>query len=93
MMKEPPDELDGAKVLYWAWSGDEPFFVMSSSDGQGGIEIFGLAVCQYKNGATYRFYCDASWEVENDTDHDTVEWALRELLRPYDITKVDWHKK
>ena len=91
MMKEAPDELDGAKVLYWAWSGDEPFFVMPFSDGPGGIEIFGLAVCQYNNGATYRFSCNADWEVENDSPYD-IEQALG-LSAQYDITKVDWHKK
>ena len=93
MMKEPPDQLDGAKVLYWAWSGDDPFFVMPYSDGSGGIPIYGLAVCQYKSGAIYRFSCSYEWEVENDSDRETIEDAMSGASGQHDIATVEWQKR
>jgi hypothetical protein len=51
---EPPDELDGAKVIRWAWSGITPFGHLpiagtdTDDDSCDSIEIFGLAICQYE---------------------------------------------
>ncbi|MBW8199759.1 hypothetical protein [Flagellimonas abyssi] len=44
---EPPDELDGAKVIKWAWSGDKSFGFIPTADSNDTIEIFGFAICQY----------------------------------------------
>lgn len=45
IINEPPDQLDGAKVMKWAWSGDRPFGLV------GEIEIYGLAICRYDDSA------------------------------------------
>ena len=31
---EPPDELDGAEVVLWAYNPEKPFFIMKCSDGR-----------------------------------------------------------
>jgi len=93
MTNEPPDELDGAGVLYWAWSGGKPFFVMPYSDGSGGISIHGLAVCQYESGAIYRFSCSRGWEVENDSNRASVDDAMTGPSAQYYVAAVEWQKK
>jgi hypothetical protein len=75
---EPPDELDGAKVITWAWSGDKPFGFIPMTDSDDSIEIFGLAICQYEDsGSVYRFSCDKDWEVQQDGVYESVDDALR----------------
>lgn len=86
----PPETLDGAEVLFWAWSGDEPFFVMPDTEGWSGERIHGLAVCRYPNGAVYRFSCDAAWEVVNDSPWATPEDAMTRPSAQYDIAAVPW---
>ena len=91
-MKEAPEFLDGAQVIYWAWS-DPPFFVMPSADGMTGVAINGLAICRYDKGPIYRFSCNAEWNVENDLDFDTAEAAMSGLSGQYDVHKVKWQKR
>lgn len=43
-MSKPPKEIDGAKVIEWAWSGSEPFGVVCFESGEVAAEIFGLAI-------------------------------------------------
>ena len=87
----PPKEIDGARVIEWAWSHPEPFFVVPYSDRSGGIPIHGLAICRYEDsGAIYRFSCNENWETENDSPQDSIaaarqrlsEWASRTGCRP-----------
>ncbi len=92
-MRDPPEIIDGAKVLFWAWSGEAPFFVMPNSDGSSGINIHGLAICQYSTGEIYRFSCDENWAVQNDNDWDCVEDAMAAPSTQYDVTQVLWHKR
>ena len=89
-MTPPPVTLDGAAVLFWAWSENVPFFTMS--DGNQGIPIFGLAVCRYSDaGSVYRFSCNKNWEVENDSHWgDSVEHALLSASGDYDIAAIKW---
>ena len=89
-MMKPPSLLDGAEVRYWAWSESPPFFDMPNGDT--GIPIHGLAVCQYPNGAVYRFSCNAAWEVENDSPHDSIAGALGAPSAQYQIDQVVWHE-
>ena len=42
---EPPDELDGARVIQWAWSGSDPFGYIDVVEPGQRIAIHGLAVC------------------------------------------------
>ena len=86
---KPPSELDGARVLWWSWSGREPY-------GEHGTEgedrwVHGFAVCRYEeNGSIYRFSCNKHWEVVNDADCDTEEQAKASIPMNYDETRVKW---
>jgi hypothetical protein len=81
-MREPPESLDGARVLAWAWSGEAPFGVVRS--GEDAIEVRGLAVCRYP-GATsvYRFACDGAWAVQQDATYADVDEAKRSVPAQY----------
>lgn len=87
---KPPREIDGAEVLFWAWSFPQPFFEMPASDHSSSVPIHGLAVCRYRAGEVYRFSCNASWETENDTDCATPDEALVAPSAQYDVTSVKW---
>lgn len=91
---EPPDELDGAKVIKWAWSGDRPFGVIPIADSDDLIEIFGLAICQYDDSdSIYRFSCDKDWEVQQDGVYESIDDALRQLPDQYKLVIADWEIK
>jgi hypothetical protein len=94
-INEPPDELDGAKVIKWAWSGDEPFGFLRYGDyAFEPIEIYGLAICQYDDSAVvYRFSCDEHWEVQQDGDYSSIEDALRLLPDQYKLVVAKWVTK
>ncbi|KPL76939.1 hypothetical protein ADN00_10125 [Ornatilinea apprima] len=74
---EPPDELDGAKVLLWAYNPEKPFFMMLFEDGSNYKPIHGFAICRYGGEELfYKFSCNSEWEVENDSDHASIEEAI-----------------
>ena len=56
------------------------------------IPIHGLAVCQYPNGAVYRFSCNAAWEVESDSPYDSIEGAFAAPSGQYAVEEVVWHE-
>ncbi len=92
-MVNPPDELDKAKVIKWAWSGKEPFGYIDAGDGSK-IEIHGLAICQYEDShSVYRFSCDENWEVQQDSLHDSIEDAVRQLPDQYQMVTANWMNK
>jgi len=92
-MSKPPKEIDGAKVLEWAWSGSKPFGVLCSESGDLTSEIFGLAICRYANSDTiYRFSCDPEWEVEQDSDYNSIAEAKIFLPSQYQEVKAVWRK-
>jgi hypothetical protein len=68
--------------------GAAPFFEMPIEE----VPIHGLAICRYEQGPGYRFSCDSSWEVQNDSPYDTVEQAMRSPSGQYDVSKVTWVK-
>lgn len=81
-MSEPPDMLDGARVLAWAWSGDAPFGVVPAGDTA--IAIHGLAIARYASATTvYRFACDRAWVVQQDAPYADVDAAKRALPKQY----------
>ncbi len=85
---EPADELDGAKVIKWAWSGDRPFGLV------GEIEIYGLAICRYDGSAdVYRFSCDKDWEVQQDGLYDSIDEAIGQLPNQYKLVSARWTNK
>jgi hypothetical protein len=88
---EPPNYLDGAKVIKWAWSGQQPFGFM------GDEEVYGLAICQYEGKESkeqiYRFSCDKNWDVIQDGIYDTVENAISFLPDQYRNVAATWLPK
>ena len=90
-MSKPPETIDGAKVIEWAWSGDKPFGVILYQSGEVACEIYGLAICQYSDSHTiYRFSCDSTWAVEQDSTYDSVEEAKAQLPEQYKNVEAQW---
>ena len=80
--------IDNARVLWWAWAGDEPFGFCSD------IPIYGFAICRYDAGALYRFSCDHDWETVNDSPQRDEEEAKAAIPTNYlaSAQRVHWHK-
>ncbi|MBN56852.1 hypothetical protein [Thalassolituus sp. UBA3500] len=92
-MSKPPQEIDGAKVLEWAWSGEKPFGVIRYETGEVATKIFGLAICQYEDSeAFYRFSCDFNWEKEQDSVCGSIAEAKDNLPNQYKDIKAQWKK-
>lgn len=90
---EPPDELDGADVILWAFSSRIPFFIMKYSDGTPYKPIHGFAICRYKGEKQYyRFSCDIAWNVENDQVFDSIEEAIK-AANDMSMQLITWLKK
>ena len=90
-MMEPPNYLDGAKVIKWAWSGQVPFGITENTDGDEKEEVFGLAVCKYEDSDKfYRFGCDKNWEVVQDSLYNSIEDAIRFLPEQYKNVERNW---
>ncbi len=90
---EPPDELDGAEVILWAYNPVKPFFIMKYSDGNEYKPIYGFAICQYKgSGIFYEFSCGKDWYVENDSDAASIEEAV-EIAQTQTLEPITWNKK
>jgi hypothetical protein len=94
---EPPDYLDGARVIKWAWSGQQPFGFVANEDGTEREEIYGLAICRYDKSTSkepiYRFSCDKYWETVQDSIYDTVENAILHLPEQYRNEEANWLSK
>ena len=91
---EPPDYIDGAKLIKWAWSGQEPFYRIYSEDRTEFEEIYGLAICQYeKSNSVYHFSCDQEWETIQDAPYNNVDKAVHSLPNQYRNKETIWHDK
>lgn len=91
-MSKPPAQLDGADVLYWAWSEDEPFGCIPYTDGDIAAVIHGLAVCRYEDsGKVYQFRCNREWDVEGDSDYDSVDDAKQNIPDQYRNAAIQWN--
>lgn len=90
---EPPNELDGAEVILWAFNPKKPFFLMENSDGTPYKPIHGFAICQYTGEKQYfKFSCDIEWNVENDMDFDSIEEAVN-AANDLSNEPIIWNKK
>jgi hypothetical protein len=87
---KPPPQLDGTKVLYWAWSGDEPFGVIT--DGTCALEIYGFAICICDEGVIYRYSCDRQWETQSDIPYETPQEAMDAFYPQYLNRPIHWIK-
>lgn len=90
LMREPPPELDGARVIEWAWSGDQPFGEVIGADSP---QIYGIAIATYNDQNFYRFSCDQEWETQQDGLFDSIEEAKRQLPNQYRMVEVKWTKR
>ena len=87
---EPPAEIDGAKVVEWAWSGDYPFGEVPGAASPG---IYGLAIATYDGQEFYRFSCDCEWETQQDEPYGTIDEAKRQLPDQYRNVEAIWTKR
>ena len=87
---EPPTEIDGARVIEWAWSGDQPFGAVPGADS---TQIFGLAIATYDDREFYRFSCDRDWETQQDGLYVSVDEAKHLLPNQYRLVEANWTKK
>jgi hypothetical protein len=87
-MTPPPPAIDGARVLWWAWAGDEPFGLCGEK------KVFGFAICRYETGEMYRFSCDRHWETVNDSLHENEEEAKRAVPINYlaSLDRISWRR-
>jgi hypothetical protein len=73
-MSGPPSVLDGARVLCWAASHRGGFYQLAGPDPP--ITVAAMAVARYSEGGPfYLFKCDASWDVVQDWDCESVAEA------------------
>jgi hypothetical protein len=93
MLFEPPDELDGAEVILWAYNPTKPFFIMRYVDGSEYKPIHGFAICRYKGSDIYyKFSCDRDWNVEGDSDKASMEEAM-ETAQNQSCEPLTWNTK
>lgn len=85
----PPAEIDGARVVEWAWSGDLPFGEVPGAESP---EIFGLAIATYDDCEFYRFSCDRDWETQQDGLYDSIDEAKQQLPDQYRKVEANWRK-
>ena len=91
-MSIPPNEIDGAEVLEWAWSGEKPFGILHCPSEEIASEIYGLAICRYRSSnVVYRFSCNANWETEQDSDYNSIQEAKERLPSQYRNANVVWN--
>jgi hypothetical protein len=83
--------LDGAPVLWWAWSGDQAFGQMPGAP-ERDRWIYGLAICRYESGSLYRFSCNKEWEVVNDAPASNEDEAKNAIPVNYDRSRVFWQR-
>jgi hypothetical protein len=68
-------------------------FVMKYSDGTAYKPIHGSAICRYKTGdEIFEFSCDIEWNVEGDSDCDSLEEAV-EVANCMSIEPIAWNNK
>lgn len=92
-MSNPPSQIDDARVIEWAWSGEKPFGYLPDSTGNVAAEIYGFAICQYHGSKKlYRFSCNARWESEQDSVYNTIEEAKSNIPMQYREVKPVWWK-
>jgi hypothetical protein len=96
-MGEPPELLDGARVLAFAVV-DAAVAPTGGTTHRIGDEVLGpaagLAIARYDgDGQFYLFYCDPAWRVVTDTCHPTLELAREQAEFEYRGVSARWHTR
>jgi hypothetical protein len=90
----PPNFIDGARVIKWAWSGEKPFGFVGEKNNKEREIIYGLAICQYdEDDRIYRFSCNSNWETVQDDSYNNIENAIDRLPDQYKMVKANWQTK
>lgn len=84
---QPPNEIDGARVVEWAWSGSHPFGCVPGADPP---DVYGLAIATYDDSQFYRFSCDRNWNTIQDAFYDSVADAKAQLPDQYRKLEAKW---
>lgn len=92
MMPPPPPFLDSARVLHYAISRSERFHDMKTTDGDFFCVIAAFAICRYDTSprVIYLFGCSSDWEVQSDTDFETVDEAMQTAASHAEGQAVEW---
>jgi hypothetical protein len=96
-MGEPPEELDGARVLAFAVV-DGSVAPTGGTTHRVGDEVLGPAagpaIARYDgDGQCYLFYCDQAWQVVTDTCHPTLALAREQAEFEYRGVSARWHTR
>ena len=86
---QPSPEIDGARVIEWAWSSDQPF---SDLIVEGSPKIFGLVIATFNDRQFYRFSCDQEWKTQQDCLYDSIDEAKSQLPDQYRNVEAKWMK-
>jgi hypothetical protein len=83
-----PEELDGAKVLKYAFVSDDVEPTGATRHVERGVQLgpaAALAIARYeREEGFYLFYLDAEGAVATDTFHESVDAALGQAAFEYD---------
>lgn len=71
-----PEELDGAKVLYYTPKDNYGYIYYSNGDIANNVKF--LAICKYQNEKEeyYLFRCDENYEVVGDSVWNSIEECM-----------------
>lgn len=91
-MIPPPPRLDNARVLHYAISRGGRFHDMMTTGGALHCVIAAFAICRYDSDprVIYLFGCSSDWEVQSDTDFESVEAAMEIAASHAEGQAVEW---
>ncbi|MVN23496.1 hypothetical protein [Mucilaginibacter arboris] len=88
MLTDIPKYIDGAKTLYISKS-NITFNNVIINDIQTSIEY--IVVCQYKDDSGfYLFGCDKNFNTQTDFFYDSIDEALEDAKRLYQVQNIQW---
>ena len=90
-MNNPPEELDGARTLFWTILEHQHKSTSKTKhfvNGKYQTDFYGLVVAKYEGEeGIYLFYCDSEWKVLTDTYHESIEEAKEQVEFEYKGTR------
>ena len=92
-MENPPETLDGARVLQFAsLARSQPS--VRTRHVVGGVEMSrfaAVAIARYEDepSGVYLFYCDRSWNVVTDTSHEDVAAAIAQANFEFGLLRFE----
>jgi hypothetical protein len=94
-MPPPPQQLDGANVLYRATSRLGRFHTIPHGADPAAVDVISvaaMAICRYPGGGPYYlFKCDRNWEVVFDWDAEAIGEAQSIASQHVSGETIEWH--